>query len=45
MTTFHGLGLRILREHHEAAGLPARFEVADEAVTGCGRGRADRLRA
>ena len=32
VTTFHGLGLRILREHHEAAGLPSRFGVADEAV-------------
>jgi uncharacterized protein (TIGR00375 family) len=32
VTTFHGLGLRILREHHAAAGLPARFRVADEAV-------------
>jgi DNA helicase II / ATP-dependent DNA helicase PcrA len=31
VTTFHGLGLRILREHHEAAGLPAAFGVADEA--------------
>jgi DNA helicase-2/ATP-dependent DNA helicase PcrA len=30
VTTFHGLGLRILREHHDAAGLPPRFEVADE---------------
>jgi DNA helicase II / ATP-dependent DNA helicase PcrA len=32
VTTFHGLGLRILREHHEAAGLSPRFRVADEAV-------------
>ena len=32
VTTFHGLGLRILREHHAAAGLPAGFRVADEAV-------------
>jgi len=32
MTTFHGLGLRILREHHEAAGLGRRFRVADETV-------------
>ena len=32
VTTFHGLGLRILREHHEAAGLPPQFRVADEAV-------------
>jgi ATP-dependent DNA helicase UvrD/PcrA len=33
VTTFHGLGLRILRERHEAAGLSPRFKVADEAVT------------
>ena len=33
MTTFHGLGLRILREHHEAAGLSGEFGVADEAAT------------
>jgi superfamily I DNA/RNA helicase len=32
VTTFHGLGLRILREHHERAGLPAGFGVADEAA-------------
>jgi DNA helicase II / ATP-dependent DNA helicase PcrA len=32
VTTFHGLGLRILREHHGLAGLPARFGVADEAA-------------
>jgi DNA helicase II / ATP-dependent DNA helicase PcrA len=32
VTTFHGLGLRILREHHDAAGLPPQFGVADEAV-------------
>jgi superfamily I DNA/RNA helicase len=32
VTTFHGLGLRILREHHAAAGLPAQFAVADEAT-------------
>ena len=32
VTTFHGLGLRILRELHEQAGLPADFEVADEAT-------------
>jgi DNA helicase-2/ATP-dependent DNA helicase PcrA len=31
-TTFHGLGQRILREHHHAAGLPATFAVADEAT-------------
>ncbi len=32
VTTFHGLGLRILREHHAAAGLSPRFKVADEAI-------------
>jgi DNA helicase-2/ATP-dependent DNA helicase PcrA len=32
VTTFHGLGLRILRELHEPAGLPADFQVADEAT-------------
>jgi uncharacterized protein (TIGR00375 family) len=32
VTTFHGLGLRILREHHAAAGLPPAFRVADEAM-------------
>ncbi|MGH3197751.1 MAG: UvrD-helicase domain-containing protein, partial [Streptosporangiaceae bacterium] len=32
VTTFHGLGLRILREHHEAAGLGPGFRVADETV-------------
>src|SRR5580700_7243115 len=32
VTTFHGLGLRILREHPEAAGLPPSFAVADEAA-------------
>src|SRR5580693_3608584 len=32
VTTFHGLGLRILREHPEAAELPASFGVADEAA-------------
>jgi DNA helicase-2/ATP-dependent DNA helicase PcrA len=32
VTTFHGLGLRILRDHHVAAGLPPRFEVADDAA-------------
>jgi DNA helicase-2/ATP-dependent DNA helicase PcrA len=32
VTTFHGLGLRILREHHDAAGLPPGFGVADEAA-------------
>ena len=32
VTTFHGLGLRILREHHDAAGLGPRFKVADETI-------------
>jgi superfamily I DNA/RNA helicase len=32
VTTFHGLGLRILREYHAAAGLPVQFGVADEAA-------------
>ena len=32
VTTFHGLGLSILREHHAAAGLPAQLGVADEAA-------------
>jgi ATP-dependent DNA helicase UvrD/PcrA len=32
VTTFHGLGLMILREHHERAGLAAGFLVADEAA-------------
>jgi DNA helicase II / ATP-dependent DNA helicase PcrA len=32
VTTFHGLGLTILREHHARAGLGADFRVADEAA-------------
>jgi superfamily I DNA/RNA helicase len=32
VTTFHGLGLMILREHHERAGLTADFGVADDAA-------------
>ncbi len=32
VTTFHGLGLLLLREHHELAGLPAGVAVADEAT-------------
>jgi DNA helicase II / ATP-dependent DNA helicase PcrA len=32
VTTFHGLGLLILRELPAEAGLPADFEVADEAA-------------
>ncbi len=30
VTTFHGLGLMILREHHMLAGLAASFTVADQ---------------
>ncbi|HEX8135123.1 MAG TPA: ATP-dependent helicase, partial [Actinomycetes bacterium] len=51
VTTFHGLGLRILREQHEAAGLGPGFRVADEAEAvevlreqlGCGELEARRL--
>ena len=32
VTTLHGLGLMILREHHELAGLAAGFRVADDAA-------------
>jgi DNA helicase II / ATP-dependent DNA helicase PcrA len=32
VTTCHGLGLMILREHHELAGLAADFRVADDAA-------------
>jgi DNA helicase II / ATP-dependent DNA helicase PcrA len=32
VTTFHGLGLTILREHHARAGLAAEFRVADDAA-------------
>jgi DNA helicase-2/ATP-dependent DNA helicase PcrA len=31
VTTFHGLGLRILREQHAAVGLGPGFRIADEA--------------
>jgi DNA helicase II / ATP-dependent DNA helicase PcrA len=31
VTTLHGLGLMILREYHELAGLSAGFRVADDA--------------
>ncbi|MCB9762628.1 MAG: UvrD-helicase domain-containing protein [Alphaproteobacteria bacterium] len=31
VTTFHGLGLQLLAEHREAAGLPEDVRVADEA--------------
>ncbi|MFC7329271.1 UvrD-helicase domain-containing protein [Marinactinospora rubrisoli] len=30
VTTFHGLGARILREQHGRAGLTERFQIADE---------------
>ncbi|MGH3159537.1 MAG: UvrD-helicase domain-containing protein, partial [Streptosporangiaceae bacterium] len=33
VTTFHGLGLQILRENAELAGLDPAFKVADEAIT------------
>jgi uncharacterized protein (TIGR00375 family) len=32
VTTFHGLGLMILREHHEQARLTSGFQVADDAA-------------
>ena len=32
VTTFHGLGLLLLREHHQLAGLPPDVAVADEAT-------------
>ncbi|PSK90885.1 uncharacterized protein (TIGR00375 family) [Murinocardiopsis flavida] len=32
VSTFHGLGVRILRERHEQAGLGAGFRVADAAT-------------
>jgi DNA helicase II / ATP-dependent DNA helicase PcrA len=32
VTTFHGLGVRLLRELHAQAGLPADFRVADEGA-------------
>ena len=32
VTTFHGLGLMILREYHDRAGLTAGFQVADDAA-------------
>jgi DNA helicase-2/ATP-dependent DNA helicase PcrA len=51
VTTFHGLGLRILREQHEALGLGPGFQVADEGerlellgeVLGCPEREARRL--
>jgi DNA helicase II / ATP-dependent DNA helicase PcrA len=32
VATFHSLGLAILREHHERLGLPADFEIVEEAT-------------
>ncbi len=32
VTTFHGLGLMILRDHHEQAGLAGGFQIADDAT-------------
>ena len=51
VTTFHGLGLRILREQHDAVGLGPGFRVADEAerlellgeLLGCSEREARRL--
>jgi DNA helicase II / ATP-dependent DNA helicase PcrA len=51
VTTFHGLGLRVLRELHDAVGLGPGFRVADEAERlevlreqlGCGEREARRL--
>jgi len=51
VTTFHGLGLRILREQHEAVGLGPGFRVADDVerlellaeVLGCPEREARRL--
>jgi DNA helicase II / ATP-dependent DNA helicase PcrA len=51
VTTFHGLGLRILREQHEAVGLGPGFRVADDAerlelltdLLGCSEREARRL--
>jgi DNA helicase-2/ATP-dependent DNA helicase PcrA len=51
VTTFHGLGLRILREQHEAVGLGPGFRVADERerlellteLLGCSEREARRL--
>ena len=51
VTTFHGLGLRILRERHDAVGLGPGFRVADEVerlellgeLLGCSEREARRL--
>ncbi len=32
VTTFHGLGLMILRDHYERAGLTGGFQIADDAA-------------
>ncbi|MDO3705592.1 UvrD-helicase domain-containing protein [Micromonospora sp. C28SCA-DRY-2] len=38
--TFHSLGLTILREHAEAAGLPVDFRIADDADRAAARAEA-----
>jgi uncharacterized protein (TIGR00375 family) len=40
VATFHALGLQILREHPELAGLPPGFRVADEAERAAARAEA-----
>jgi uncharacterized protein (TIGR00375 family) len=40
VATFHALGLSILREHPEAAGLPPDFAVADDAQRAAARASA-----
>jgi DNA helicase II / ATP-dependent DNA helicase PcrA len=32
VTTFHGLGLMVLRDHYEQAGLAGDFQIADDAA-------------
>ena len=44
VTTFHGLGLMILREHHELAGLASRLPRGRRRGTARGRRRARRDR-
>jgi uncharacterized protein (TIGR00375 family) len=41
VATFHALGLQILREHPEPAGLPRGFGVADEAERAAARAEAE----
>ena len=43
VTTFHALGLRILREHHAEVGLDRGFGVADEATVERLAGRGESL--